>query len=209
MGPARAVLTVYAVYLAAAMSPGPAVFYVMRTAVASRRLGLRGALGVATGTTLWVSIAALGLTAALRHSPLLWNAVRLAGAAYLLLLAWRLARAGLAADDGAPAAGFAPKDARAAYAQGLATNATNPGTALFFTALLGLYGVERLPAAAQAAVYGGIPVLSLCWYGTLALAFSHERLAKRYLDLRRPLDAALALMFLFLAGKLGLAALGG
>ncbi len=202
------VLTVYAVYLFAAMSPGPAVFFVMRTAVASRRLGLRGALGVATGTTLWVCVAAVGLTAALRASPLLSNAIRWAGAAYLLRLSVRLARAAAAREDAGPAAVFAPRDAKAAYAQGLATNATNPGTALFFTALLGLYGVERLPVGAQAAVYAGIPCLSLGWYGSLALAFSHERLAARYLALRRPLDAVLAALFFLLAGKLVLAGLG-
>ncbi len=202
------VLTVYAVYLFAAMSPGPAVFFVMRTAVASRRLGLRGALGVATGTTLWVCVAAVGLTAALRASPLLSNAIRWVGAVYLAFLGVRLARAAATKDDGTPAVGFAPRDEKAAYAQGLATNATNPGTAIFFTALLGLYGVERMPRGAQAAVYCGIPVLSLCWYGTLALAFSHPGLAKRYLRLRRPLDGLLALLFFLLAGKLVLAGLG-
>lgn len=202
------VLTVFAVYLAAAMSPGPAVFYVMRTAVASRRLGLRGALGVATGTTLWVAVAALGLSAALKASPLASGAVRAAGAAYLLFLGARLGRAAFGPGGGGAAEDFAPRRGRDAYAQGLATNATNPGTALFFTGLLGLYAVETMPRAAQAAVYAGIPLLSLCWYGTLALAFSDERLARRYLRLRRPLDAALAVMFLALGLKLALATAG-
>ena len=59
-----------------------------------------------------------------------------------------------------------------------------------------------MPAAAQAAAYLGIPLLSLAWYGSLALVFSAPRLARAYLSLRRPLDAALALLFLFLGAEL-------
>jgi threonine/homoserine/homoserine lactone efflux protein len=196
-------LTIFAVYLLAAVSPGPAVFYVMRAAVGSRRLGLRGALGVATGTAVWVCVAAFGLAAVLKRSPLLSAAIRAAGALYLLYLSWRLAqgaRGPRAADD--PAPHFSPRGAAGAYAQGLATNVTNPGTALFFTALLGLYHVESMPGAAQAAAYAGIPLLAVGWYSALALAFSSERLAGGYLRLRRPLDASLAVLFLALGVKL-------
>lgn len=189
-------------YLLAAMSPGPAVFYVMRTAVASRALGRLGALGVATGTTIWVIVAALGLAAALKASPFLSGGIRLAGGAYLLYIAVKLGLAALERGDAGAMKGFAPKNAKAAYAQGLATNVTNPGTALFFTGLLSLYHVETMPSAAQAAVYAGIPILSMCWYGTLALTFSNEKLARGYLRLRRPLDASLAVLFVALGAKL-------
>lgn len=201
------VLTVYAVYLLAAMSPGPAVFYVMRAAVSDRRVGLRGAWGVSTGTTIWVCVAALGLSALLLASPALSAAIRLAGAGYLLWLAFKLGRASLRPVAGDAAPSFIPRDGRAAYAQGVATNTTNPGTALFFTALLGSYKVEAMPAGARAAVYCGIPLLSLCWYSALALIFSDRRLAAAYLRLGRPLDAALSLIFLALGLKLAAAAL--
>jgi threonine/homoserine/homoserine lactone efflux protein len=93
------------------------------------------------------------------------------------------------------------------YAQGVATNATNPGTALFFTGLMGLYDVPAMPAAARAAVYCGIPALSLTWYGTLSLAFSDARVSRAYLSLRRPLDGALAAVFTVLGLQLILSAL--
>lgn len=194
-------LGLYAVYLLAAMSPGPAVVYVMRTSVGSRGHGLRAALGVATGTALWVGVAALGLAAALKGAPRLMDAVRGAGGLYFLYLGWRLGRSAATADAGG-APKFLPRSPWAAYAQGVATNAVNPGTALFFTALLGLYDVTGMPRAAQLAVYGGIPVLSLSWYGGLSYAFSHARAARAYLTLRRPLDGALAALFAVLGIKL-------
>lgn len=195
------ILAVYVVYLLAAMSPGPAVVYVMRTSVGSRGRGLRAALGVATGTALWVGVAALGLSAVLKDSPRLMAAIRAVGGAYFLLLAWKLGRSAAAAEAG-NAPKFLPRSAWAAYAQGAATNTTNPGTALFFTALLGLYDVPGMPLPAQLAVYLGIPVLSVSWYGGLSYAFSNARLSRAYLNLRRPLDGALAALFVFLGTKL-------
>jgi threonine/homoserine/homoserine lactone efflux protein len=194
-------LTVYVVYLLAAMSPGPAVVYVMRTSVGSRSHGRLAALGVATGTALWVGVAALGLAAFLKNAPAVMAAIRGVGGAYFLFLAWKLGRSAATAGAGKTTA-FAPRSARAAYLQGIATNTTNPGTALFFTALLGLYDVPGMPLPAQLAVYGGIPVLSVCWYGSLSHAFSDARLSRAYMGLRRPLDGSLAALFVFLGVKL-------
>ena len=195
-------LSLYGVYLLAAMSPGPAVAYVMRTAVASRALGRRAALGVATATTLWVAVAALGLAAAMQASPRSLDLLRLAGGLYFLWLCWTLGRGAASVRAAADAPDLRPRTAWKAYLQGLAVNAANPGTALFFTGLLGLYEVHRMPAPAQAAVYLGIPALSALWYGALALVFSAPRLARAYLSASRVLDAALALLFLALGLKL-------
>ena len=198
-------LAVYVVYILAAMSPGPAVVYVMRTSVGSRGLGRRAALGVATGTTLWVGVAALGLTALLKESPRLSDAIRAAGGAYFLFLSWTLGRSAAAAQTGS-APKFLPRTPWAAFTQGVATNVTNPGTALFFTALLGLYDVQRMPLGGRLGVYCGIPVLSAGWYGGLSYAFSDARLSRAYLKLRRPLDGALAALFVVLGIKLILSA---
>ncbi|MFI5361305.1 MAG: LysE family translocator [Elusimicrobiota bacterium] len=194
-------LTLYVVYLMAAMSPGPAVVYVMRSSVGSRGIGLRAAAGVATGTSLWVVVAAVGLSAILRSSPLLAGAIRGVGGVYLLYLAWRLGRSAATPAAGG-ASSFAPRSFGAAYWQGVGTNVTNPGTALFFTALLGLYDIPSMPFAAQLAAYVGIPILSFGWYGGLSLAFSDARLSRAYLSLRRPLDGALAALFVLLGVEL-------
>ena len=195
-------MSVYAVYFLAAMSPGPAVVYVMRTAVESRPLGLGAALGVATATALWVCIAALGLAAVLKDSPHFMDLIRAAGGVYFLRLCWTLGRSAATGGAAKAAPGAVPRGPWAAYAQGVATNATNPATALFFTALLGLYDVQTMTAAAQTAAYVGIPLLAVLWYGGLSLAFSDARLSRAYLRLRRPLDGALAILFLVLGAKL-------
>jgi len=77
-----------------------------------------------------------------------------------------------------------------------------PRVRSFFTGLFGLYDTQNMPLAAQLAVYVGIPLLSVSWYAGLLLAFSNARLSRAYLNLRRPLDGALAGLFFFLGIKL-------
>jgi threonine/homoserine/homoserine lactone efflux protein len=69
------------------MLPGPDTAMVLATAVtAGRRAAVRAAFGVGTGLLIWGAAAAAGLAAVLRSSALLFDAFRLACAAYLLLL---------------------------------------------------------------------------------------------------------------------------
>lgn len=195
-------LGLYAVYLAAAMSPGPAVVYVMRTAIGSRPHGLRAALGVATGTLLWLLIAGLGLAALLKGSPRAMGAVRGVGGFYFLYIAFKLALSASKPGVEGLRAAAGPSSHWGAYAQGLATNTTNPKTVLFFTALMTFYDVPAMPAPARAAVYCGIPALSVSWYSTLSYLFSDARVSRAYLSVRRPLDGCLAGLFLLLGLKL-------
>lgn len=195
-------LPLYAVYLAAAMSPGPAVMYVMRTSVGSRPHGLRAALGVATGTLLWLLVAALGLAAVLKSSPRATDAVRGFGGAYFLYVAWRLALSARRPDEAELSGKPRKRSLWSAYAGGVATNVTNPKTALFFTALMTFYDVPAMPGPARAAVYCGIPALSVGWYSTVSVAFSHERVTRAYLSRRRVLDGCLAALFLGLGMEL-------
>src|SRR4051795_5664150 len=87
-------MALYLVFLAsltvALVVPGPDTLVVLRTTFAGgTRPGVRAAAGAATGFTLWGAAALAGLAALLATSPVLFTAVRLAGAAYLALLGVR------------------------------------------------------------------------------------------------------------------------
>src|SRR5437868_3694420 len=70
--------------------PGPAVLYIVSQSVEhGRRAGVAASLGVHVGTLVHITAAALGLSAILVSSSLAFGAVRLAGAAYLILLGLR------------------------------------------------------------------------------------------------------------------------
>ena len=101
------------------------------------RGGLAAAAGIVAGCVVHALAAALGLAALIAASAAAFTVIKWAGAAYLLWLAFGMARsafsnAGLAA---APSAEASPGLA-ALFRQGVLTNVLNPKIALFFLALL-------------------------------------------------------------------------
>ncbi|MDH4442720.1 MAG: LysE family translocator, partial [Rhizobium sp.] len=77
-----------------AFIPGPAMLYVAaRTLAADRRAGLMATLGIHVGCYVHVAAAAAGLSILFHLVPTLYLVVKLAGAAYLIYLGFRMFRA--------------------------------------------------------------------------------------------------------------------
>lgn len=112
------------------VTPGPDMAFLIATGVSQgRRAAVRGAFGVTSAMTIWVLVAATGLGVALTQVPAALDAIRLAGAGYLLFLAittWRHAGAAVAEVSAAPNV----------FRRGFVVNLTNPKVALFFVAFL-------------------------------------------------------------------------
>ena len=118
------------------------------------RQGVAAALGIGAGCVLHTLAAAFGLAALLATSAEAFTAVKLVGAAYLLYVAWGMARAGLR-----PAAAAAEVQAPEAWwrtvRQGFLTNALNPKVALFFLALLPQFIDAAAPSKTLAFLFLG------------------------------------------------------
>ena len=75
--------------------PGPNHVYIAARSVSQgRSAGIASALGVETGTLVHIAAAAFGLSALIASSATAFDAVRYAGAAYLLFLGIRALRSG-------------------------------------------------------------------------------------------------------------------
>ncbi|GLZ12726.1 lysine transporter LysE [Actinomadura sp. NBRC 104425] len=132
---AGAFLGIAAVALGLVLTPGPNMIYlVSRSITQGRRAGLISLGGVATGFAVYAVAATAGLTAVFALVPAVYTAVKLAGAAYLLWLAWQAVRPG-------GTAVFAPRELpadppRRLFAMGLLTNLLNPKIAILYVSLL-------------------------------------------------------------------------
>jgi len=116
------------------VTPGPDTFYILGRSISQgRAAGVLSALAIGTGCLFHTTLAALGLSAILKTSPIAFQVIRYIGAAYLIFLGIRLLFA--KAEDSHAAA---PKTASlwAIYRQGVITNILNPKVALFFVAFL-------------------------------------------------------------------------
>tara|TARA_R110000868_G_scaffold197653_1_gene443864 strand:+ start:137 stop:778 length:642 start_codon:yes stop_codon:yes gene_type:complete len=123
--------------LALTASPGPDMLLIAsRSAAQGRIAGLATWSGIAAGTYCHALAAAFGLSQLFLAVPIAYDAVRYAGAAYLLYLAWK---AVTAKDPSYEQAGSASirkaHTATAMFRQGLLTNLLNPKMAIFVLAL--------------------------------------------------------------------------
>lgn len=115
--------------------PGPAVLYIVgRSIHHGRGAGLASVLGIHAGTLVHIAAAAAGLSALLVSSATAFTAVKLAGAAYLVVTGLRLLLGRGGGQVAAVAQGVRRR--RHDFAQGVVVNVLNPKTALFFLAFL-------------------------------------------------------------------------
>ncbi len=132
--PSGSALTLFCLAsVALAVVPGPAVTYIVTQSVdKGRNAGLVSALGVASGGLVHVAAATVGLSALIASSTTAFTAVKLVGAAYLIVVGVRRILDRDEDDDVQPE----PTPHHRLYLQGLVVNIFNPKTALFFVAFL-------------------------------------------------------------------------
>ena len=176
--------------LALAVVPGPAVLYIVAQSVdGGRRAGILSALGVATGGLVHVLAAIVGLSALLTASAEAFTAVKLAGAAYLVLLGIRT----LLTSEGHAGGRVHERTPGRTFRQGVVVNVLNPKTALFFIAFLPQFvepdGAVRAQLAVLGAVFIVIALTSDCAWalaaGTAGEWLRHHRgflRARRYVS---------------------------
>jgi threonine/homoserine/homoserine lactone efflux protein len=151
----------FTVFIAAslvlAVTPGPGViFLVTRTLGRGREIGLASVAGVAIGNFGNASIASLGLAAIFAASTRAFLFVKLAGAAYLVLLGLRTLASPAPAT---PTASLRPASRSDAFRDGFLVALLNPKTALFFAAFLPQFIGSSGSPLARSVMLGGVFVL--------------------------------------------------
>jgi threonine/homoserine/homoserine lactone efflux protein len=181
------------VILLGAMSPGPDFVIVTRSAALSgRRVGMACAVGIGAGVFAWSAVTAAGVAGLLAASAVAFTVVKLAGAAYLMLLGIRAllaARRGeYAAQDAARPTVIKPL---AAFRQGLLTNLLNPKVAVFFIALVPQFLPES-PSILDTTVLGAVAaVVSMLWFCVVANVVGALRRVFARVRVRRTIDAVM------------------
>ena len=179
------------VHLAAVVSPGPSLVVVSRAAVAgSTDRGVAVAAGLALGTFVWAAAALFGLSVLFAVLPASYTALRVAGAAFLIVLAWRLWR-GAAEPLSLPGSGPAPALTRAAALRlGVWTQLANPKVAVFFGSVFAAVLPPAPSPATTVAVLAIVCLNELLWYSLVALALSRPAVRERYVRAKSTIDRA-------------------
>lgn len=152
--------------LAIELTPGPNMAYiVLLSAQRGRAAGLLAACGVALGLLAIGMLAALGFAQVVRDTPWLYQALRWAGVAYLVYLAWDCWREARAPQPEVKQA----QALAAAFRRGLVTNLLNPKAFLFY--------ITVLPGFVSSDASYAVQIQLLTWLYVMIATVVHVALA--------------------------------
>jgi leucine efflux protein len=194
--------------------PGPNSLYVLSVAAQRGvRQGYLGACGVFVGDAILMILSACGAASLLKTSPLLFMAVKYAGAAYLgwiglqmLLGCWRRLRSGAAVPD---AAAPVVRDVDP-FRKALAVSLLNPKAILFFISFFVQFVDPAFPSSFLSFSMLGLVCQIISFTYLTALIFLGTRLAaafRRRQRLSTALSAGVGALFMGFGVKLATATL--
>ena len=183
----EAVIGIALVELGLVVIPGPNMIYLVSRSVAQgRRAGLTSLAGVGVGFLVYLLAATAGLATLFALVPEIYVTLKLAGAAYLLWLAWNALRPGgssaFTPDE------LEPDSPRKLFGMGLLTCLLNPKIAILYISLLpqfvdpsrGHVGTQSLLLGlTQLAVGVLVNAVFVITAGSVALFFSRKPLWMR------------------------------
>jgi threonine/homoserine/homoserine lactone efflux protein len=170
-------LTIFAfAILVAAASPGPAIAALVARVIGRGTAGVPAFIGgIILGDLIWLAIAVLGLSLLATSFAMIFTVIKYAGAAYLLLIAWRLWTAPAMPVDVATIDNVDGKPLRS-FLGGLLLTLGNPKTIAFYIALTpALIDVSRVDLVSYAELAGIVAVVLTLVLGGYALAAAKAR----------------------------------
>ncbi|WP_099867295.1 LysE family translocator [Pararhizobium haloflavum] len=189
-------LLVYTAYVIAVASPGPSNMAIMNAAMRhGRRSGLALAAGVITMSVIWGTIAATGVSALLTTYAHAVTVLKVAGALYLLWLAWNAARSAATPDMELGQSVAAAPNALIFYRRGVLMHVGNPKAVLAWLAIMSLGVSQNATPAAVAVALIGCNILGIIVFSGYALLFSTAPMVKAYAKARRWFEGVLAVFF--------------
>ncbi len=197
-------IAVITITLLAVMSPGPDFAMVTRNSLLlSRRAGVLTSLGIGLGVLVHVTYTLVGVGLLILQSLWLFNAIKLAGAAYLVCLGVKMLRSSPAGElNGTQAV---PMSDLAALRTGFLTNALNPKTTVFIVSLFLQVVRPDTPMGVQIGYGLFISMAHIAWFALLALCFSSGSMRDRLLGVRHWIDRAFGGLLIVFGALLGLA----
>jgi RhtB (resistance to homoserine/threonine) family protein len=198
-------LTLVGVWVIALISPGPDFIVTIRYSIAhSRRDGVFVALGIATGTSIWVTTGIVGLGMLLAQLSWLVAVIRLVGALYLtylgikaILNAHRPMQKTLIVESSS-------SRRISSWRVGFLTNISNPKALAFFASIFVALLPAHPPFWFQVTIIMIMVVTVAIWFCIVACLFSLGPIATMYRRAKKWLDYLAGGLFVALGVRLAL-----
>lgn len=164
--------TIFAFFLASvllAITPGPDnVFVLTQSALHGKLSGIVVMLGLCSGLLVHTAAVAFGIAVIFKASALAFTLLKVAGACYLIYLAWLTVRSN---PEQIRMRGEQSKSLGSLYRRGIIMNVTNPKVSIFFLAFLPQFAnPQRGSISLQMLALGGLFIIAtILVFGAVAL----------------------------------------
>lgn len=190
---------VAAMWTVAVVIPGPNFFAAARVASArSRRAGLAAVGGIGIGTLLWGLGGAFGVQAMFALAPWLYGALKLVGAAYLVVTGARIIAGSFVRGRTAEA----PLAIGPALRLGFLTSVSNPKSALLVGSLFAAIMPRDAGLAANLGAVAEMVAISLAWYAVVVCVLTTRPAAAAFARGRRWIDRIAGCIFVGFGARL-------
>ena len=191
---AASFFAVIAVWLVTVITPGPNFMATAHAALhQSPKHGVALAVGIGLGTTIWATASLLGLGILFQTMGWLYQAVKVAGAAYLIGIgAWMI----FSARPRTPIRRSGPTQVGAAFRRGVLTDLSNPKAAAFFTSLFAVAVPPGAPPWFNAALISAVVAIATGWYALVALGISAGPAARFYQGMEKAIRRMAGAVFI-------------
>jgi RhtB (resistance to homoserine/threonine) family protein len=187
--------------------PGADFAMVLKQSIAhGRRAALFTSAGIAAAILVHGSYTLLGVGVIVGQSILLFDALKIAGAVYLLWLGIGALRGpspqppeDLDAPPGGTISDFA------AFGQGFLTNLLNPKAVLFFLALFTTLVSAATPGGIKVFYLGTMGLMLFSWFALVSLFFTTAKVRQGFFKLGRWFNRITGLTFILLAIRVAVA----
>lgn len=206
-------LALAALNVVGALSPGPDIILITRTATRSRPHAATVVMGIQTGVLFWSVVTVLGAAALLNAVPEAVDIVQIVGGGWLVYMGWRMLRGGIANRTSPPVdlehAQSQLGSLRKAYMQGLVTNLSNPKIVLFLSAMIAPLLPANPTLAQTVSVVVVLSLSALAVQMPIALVVSTHTVRRKLLRAGPFIDIGAGAFFLIAGAGLVWAGLSG
>lgn len=188
------------------ISPGPDFFLILKNSLSySRKLALITCLGVITAILIHMSYCVAGVAILITATPWLFNALRYAGAAYLI---WLGIKALLANVSTTTYIGRSITkqviSSKTAFLQGFLCNLLNPKATLFFLAIFTQVLNANSSLTDKLVVAFIIWIQAVFWWPFVVFIFQTQTVQRRYFKIQFIIDKLLGVILIMLGIKVAL-----
>ena len=193
-------LSLAAVCVFGAMTPGPSFIVVLKHTVSGGRInGLLASLGQALGVACYAILTVLGLAVVIAQSPVLFEGIRYASVAFILYLAYQslTSKSAFAKLEG--------QKVTVTYAQSLREGFmiafVNPKLAVFFLALFSQFIETQASSLQNLVMVATVSGVDLLWYSTIVMLMSTPRLMAKLREHMKIVEKITGLALLTVAAR--------